>query len=202
MLLLGWLMLLSAGWALGEFSERALTSVDLEVVEWVAARRTSALTIIAHTLSALGSWYVITPLAVVGCVLLYRHGLRRFAVAVALSALGAYALSAFDKLLVSRPRPPVEHLESVRSSSFPSGHVTSATGFYLALLIALLAATEPRPAIRVAAMAATASLLGGVVFSRVYLGVHYPSDVLAGLILGSCWSMLVACLIGPWRRAG
>lgn len=200
LLTVGWLLLLLVGWALGELSESALTSVDLEVVQGVAAHRTSSLTAIAHPLSALGAWYVITPLAVLSCVLLFRQGRRGWAVAVAISALGAYALSSLDKLLVARPRPPVEHLEGVRSSSFPSGHTTSATSFFLALLIILRAVTRPRRAVRLAAVAGVVSLLGGVAFSRVYLGVHYPSDVLAGLLLGSCWSILVASLIGPWRR--
>ncbi|HEY2055008.1 MAG TPA: phosphatase PAP2 family protein [Solirubrobacterales bacterium] len=195
---MGWVLLLALGWALGELCQSVLTSVDLEVVRSVAGRRTATLTAIAHLFSSLGSWYVITPLAVVGCVLLYRHGWRRSAFAVGVSALGAYLLSALDKALVGRPRPPVEHLETVSSPSFPSGHTTSATAFYLALVIVLVTVARPRRAVRLAAVAAVVSLLAGVAFSRVYLGVHYPSDVIAGLILGSCWAVLVARLIGPW----
>jgi undecaprenyl-diphosphatase len=85
----------------------------------------------------------------------------------------------------------VHHLEHVASASFPSGHTTQATAFYLALLIIFLASKPSRRG-AVAAAIATIGVVLGIVFSRVYLGVHYPSDTAAGVLLGASWSLL-AC---------
>ena len=137
------LALVLAGWALGELSRSVLTMSDLDAVRDVASERSSQLTAIAHVLSAFGSGYVVAPLAVVVAVLLFARGRRTAALAIAVSTLGAAAISTSDKLLVGRPRPPVEHLEAVSTASFPSGHTTTAAAFYLALLIVLIA-VRPR----------------------------------------------------------
>ena len=71
--------------------------------------------------------------------MLLRAGLRREALAVAVSLAGAMLISDLIKLLVSRPRPPVEHLQTVSGSSFPSGHSTQASAFWFSLVIVLQA---------------------------------------------------------------
>jgi undecaprenyl-diphosphatase len=125
---------------------------------------------------------------------LLRRGLPREAGFLALALGGAMLLSDLIKVLVSRPRPPVEHLQHVTGSSFPSGHATQASAFWLALvLLAPAAGASPR-ATRTAA-GAMLVLVAAVAASRVYLGVHYPSDVLAGVVLGACWTLwLWRCL--------
>jgi undecaprenyl-diphosphatase len=196
------LVLLLVGFVLGELSESLAQSADLRLVREVAADRSGWLTTVAHGLSWLGRGYVIIPLVLISCAALYRRGMRSSALAVAVSVLGAFALSSIDKLLVGRPRPPVQHLETVSTASFPSGHATETTAFLLALLIAFLL-TKPRPPLAVAAVIATSTLSSGVALSRVYLGVHYPSDVVAGVLIGGAWSVIVAwLLLGPGRRFG
>ncbi|MFN8215081.1 MAG: phosphatase PAP2 family protein [Solirubrobacterales bacterium] len=195
------LALVLAGWALGELSRSVLTMSDLDAVRDVASERSSQLTAIAHVLSAFGSGYVVAPLAVVVAVLLFARGRRTAALAIAVSTLGAAAISTSDKLLVGRPRPPVEHLEAVSTASFPSGHTTTAAAFYLALLIAWVALRSRRRTVLLPAATAACLLIIGVAVSRVYLGVHYPSDVVAGLLLGSVWSLLVGALMWPSMRA-
>ena len=110
---------------------------------------------------------------------------------VALSLAGAMLLSDVVKLLVSRPRPPVEHLQAVTGSSFPSGHATQASAFWFSLVLALSAAGVAPLVTRVAAGLALALVLA-VALSRIYLGVHYPGDVLAGVLLGTGWAVFVA----------
>jgi undecaprenyl-diphosphatase len=190
-LLVGVIALLIVGWGLGAFSESVAQTGDLAVVRDVAAGRTSLLTLIAHALSFAGSGFVIGPLVAVCWVVLSRRGRRPDAFAIANCLSGAVAISTIDKLLVGRLRPPVRHLETVTGASFPSGHATQATAFYLAVLIALVAGKKPRALVTAAAIT-TAALVVGIAISRVYLGVHYPSDVAGGVLLGATWC-LVAC---------
>jgi undecaprenyl-diphosphatase len=73
--------------------------------------------------------------------------------------------------------------------SFPSGHASQASAFWFALVLALRAAPIPRCELR---LAWAAAIVTAVALSRVWLGVHYPSDVIAGLLLGGGWAVFVA----------
>ena len=187
-LLLGWGLLTLAAWGAGALTITATRSLDLHGVRDLASDRTTLLSDVAHVLSFIGSGYVIIPLAVVITIGLYARARKPDAFAVALSVAGAMALSSLVKVIVDRARPPVHHLEAVSSASFPSGHATQSTGFFLAMLLAWLAARPGRPG-RSAAIAATVVLIGAIGLSRVYLGVHYPTDVLAGIVLGGVWAV-------------
>jgi undecaprenyl-diphosphatase len=193
-LVAGICVLLLAGWAVGELWLAMASSTDIDAVREVAAQRTVALTDAAKTLTWAGSALVLGPLALICCAALARAGHRREALAVALSLGGAMLLSYSIKQLVARPRPPVEHLQAVSGWSFPSNHATQASAFWLSLVLALKAANASRRAVGMAAAAAL-SLVVMVAASRVWLGVHYPSDVVAGALLGACWAVFVArCL--------
>jgi len=103
---------------------------------------------------------------------------------------GGQVLSSLLKLGVDRPRPDlVSHLAEVYTLSFPSGHAMLSAVTYLTLG-SLLARVLPGRVLKtyVLAVAVIATLLVGI--SRVYLGVHWPSDVLAGWCAGSAWAML------------
>jgi undecaprenyl-diphosphatase len=199
-------LLVLVGWGAGELSVSTARTTDLDAVQDVAGDRSPLLTSLAHVLSFVGSGYVVAPLAVIGCGLLYRRGRRVDGYAVALGVFGAMALSTVVKIIVDRVRPPVHHLEAVSTASFPSGHATQSTALCLALLAALLAGKPLR--LRAAAAFATAALLLSIAISRVYLGVHYPTDVGAGIVLGGTWSVLsrrILCeptvLACRWPRA-
>jgi len=199
-LLLGFAALLLVGWAVGELWLSIVGSADLDAVREVAAQRTAALTEIAKVVTWAGSAFLLVPLALICCFALARAGLRREALAVALSLGGAMLLSDLIKLLVSRPRPPVEHLQGVTGSSFPSGHATQASAFWFSLVLVLRATGGSRTAIRLAAAIALV-LVVAVAASRVYLGVHYPSDVVAGILLGIGWAVFVSrCLLDGHRQ--
>jgi undecaprenyl-diphosphatase len=197
-LVAGICVLLLAGWAVGELWLSVAGSTDIDAVREVAAQRTAVLTDAAKILTWAGSALVLGPFALICCVALSWAGHRREALAVALSLVGAMLLSYSIKELVARPRPPVEHLQAVSGWSFPSNHSTQASAFWLSLILALRATNTSRRALGVAAAIAV-SLVVVVATSRVWLGVHYPSDVVAGVLLGTCWAAFVArCL----RNAG
>ena len=190
-LVLGLVVFVLVGWAAGALWTSLVGSGEPEAMRDIAEHRTAGLTAVAQVVTWAGSAFVLVPLAVICCSLLLRAGLPREAFAVAVSLAGAMLISDIVKLLVSRPRPPVEHLQAVTGSSFPSGHSTQASAFWLSLVLALRAARAPPLLIRVAAGLALA-LVFAVALSRVYLGVHYPADVIAGVLLGTGWAVFVA----------
>jgi undecaprenyl-diphosphatase len=107
------------------------------------------------------------------------------------AALSGWALYALAKLAVQRPRPRVipRLMHGAGWYSYPSGHSMLAP-IVFGLGIIVWAAPWPSPALRRAALALAAILALSIGFSRVYLGVHYPSDVVGGLLLGTAWSAL------------
>src|ERR1700732_2862616 len=141
-LVAGLVLLIAVGFGLGEISYHVTATADLRAVRELAGERTGWLTSGAHLLSALGRTVVIAPLALVAAALLSRSGRRIDATFPIVSVVGALILFNADKALVERPRPPLHHLEAASNWSFPSGHATTSSAFYLAL--ALVVPTEDR----------------------------------------------------------
>lgn len=174
-------------WILKEETQR----LDVAALRWLAQSRTPLLTRFFLATSALGSWLFVSTLTLILCVAGLFIGLRR-AVATLLSAvLGIPILVVVLKPLYGRPRPSaVAHLDFVDSASFPSGHALAAAIFFgtTGLLAAQRTTSELR---RVLITAAAGSVIALVALSRVYLGVHYSSDVIGGVLVGTTWSLLV-----------
>jgi undecaprenyl-diphosphatase len=123
---------------------------------------------------------------------------RRLALYLATCVTGAYALSSTGKVVVDRARPvfddPISH---ARGASFPSGHATGSAAFYLALAVILLSLLAwPRRG-WLLVMALVVPLI--VAATRVVLGVHYVSDVTAGLLIGWGWTAACTALFTAWR---
>lgn len=126
---------------------------------------------------------------------LYLAILRQWAsvALVVVTLVGGSVLGDAAKALFDRPRPDlVAHLVDVRSPSFPSGHATYAAVAWLTFG-ALLARTQRRRTLRLYVLGCAVFIAVLVGFSRVYLGVHYPTDVLAGWCLGAAWA--TACFL-------
>lgn len=143
---------------------------------------------VVRDVTALGGWTLATLItaAIVGWLLLAGRG--RQALFVAVAVLGAALLAQALKGVVERPRPDlVPHGVAVFTYSFPSGHATHAAATYLTLS-ALLARFQPRRRLKIYTIALGVLVTLAVGLSRIYLGVHWPSDVLAGWTLGSCWA--------------
>jgi undecaprenyl-diphosphatase len=141
-------------------------------------------------LTALGSTSVLVLILLSVIVYLLLAGKAKMALFIFASVAGGQLLSSLLKLGVDRPRPElVSRLAEVYTLSFPSGHAMLAAVTYLTLG-SLLARALPKRVLKayVIVVAAIATLLVGV--SRIYLGVHWPSDVLAGWCAGAAWAML------------
>lgn len=144
----------------------------------------------ARDLTSLGSVFVLCLLAAAGVGVLLRMERGRAAVFVLASTGGALLLSRLAKDLVDRPRPDlVPHGDMALSASFPSGHAMLSAATYLTLAgVATRMLADPRPG-RCAIVLALA-LTGLVGASRVHLGVHWPTDVIAGWLGGAGWALL------------
>ena len=104
------------------------------------------------------------------------------------------------KLFFARPRPDiVTHLVNTYSTSFPSGHAMNSAIVYLTLG-ALLARAEGDRTVRIYLMAVPLLLTLLIGFSRIYLGVHWPSDVLAGWCVGATWAILCSWVARTLQR--
>jgi undecaprenyl-diphosphatase len=165
-------------------------SADLAVVRFAAAHRSSPATFVMHGLSDLASWNSV--IIIVGASALVFLVFRRVvdAVAVIASAAGMLLLYQLVVRWVGRPRPPFSHLENPGGSSFPSGHVANSTAVYVAILLAVFVSAR-FPRLRPPLILVAAVLIAGIATSRVYLGLHYPTDVAAGFLLGLCWALVV-----------
>lgn len=151
--------------------------------------------------TALGGRTVLTTIVAIAIGLLVIRRLWLTAGLVLAATLIGSILSAQAKLLFNRPRPElVDHLVDVRGLSFPSGHATNSAIIYLTLAL-LITQVVPGRSTRRYIIAVAVFLTGIVGISRVYLGVHWPSDVLAGWSIGTCWA-LAWWFLGAWLRDG
>jgi undecaprenyl-diphosphatase len=148
---------------------------------------------LTHAVNDITSLGGITVLALMSAlVLIYLSICRRWQIAafVTISVFGGWLLSTFLKLGVARPRPDiVPHLIEVHDLSFPSGHAMLSAVTYLTLG-ALLSRTQKDRSTRLFMMAAAIFLTMIIGMSRIYLGVHYPTDVLGGWCAGATWACL------------
>ena len=157
-------------------------------------------------ITALGGYPVLVVLVgvVVGYLLVARR--TRPALFVLASILSGAVVSHVLKLLYDRPRPDlVEHLVSTHTASFPSGHATMSTVVYLTLA-SLIVRLVPQTRVRVYVICVAVALALAIGISRIYLGVHWPSDVVAGWALGVAWASLswlvASALRGRRSRSG
>jgi undecaprenyl-diphosphatase len=153
-------------------------------------------------ITALGSTGVLTImiLSVAGFLAMTRKG--HAAILVLVSVVGGTLISQTMKFAFARPRPDlVPHGAEVYTASFPSGHSMMAAVVYLTLG-ALLARMQPDRSVKVYVMTIAVTLTVMVGISRVYLGVHWPTDVLAGWSLGGLWALLCWLVMVWLQRRG
>ncbi|MBX9757182.1 MAG: phosphatase PAP2 family protein [Beijerinckiaceae bacterium] len=153
-------------------------------------------------LTALGGTIVLLIVSCAAFAFLHMTGKTHAAYLLAASVIGAMILSQLLKFGISRPRPElVPHATRVYTQSFPSGHAMMSAAVYLTLA-ALLARTQRLARVRIFIIAVTALITGLVGASRVYLGVHWPTDVLAGWVGGAAWAILCWVVMYWLQRRG
>jgi membrane-associated phospholipid phosphatase len=176
---------------------------DREVHRWFFDERSAWLVDVCRYLSDLIDWQGAPLLVLAVTLAALRWGKRSEALFMALAVLSAYAFSTLTKELIGRVRPDsVYQAVLIDSPSFPSGHALHSVVFYGAAALLIHRWTGRRRNVLLAVGVSALALATGL--ARVYLGVHWPTDVLAGWILGGLWLILIWSAFRSWelRRVG
>jgi undecaprenyl-diphosphatase len=193
----GWLLLLGGlltaaaalfafAWLAEEMLEGETQNFDMLVRTAVHRHAAPGLTRLMQGFSFLGSVTTVSLLCIVilGAFLYFRR--VRMAALLGITMLGMGALDSVLKLAFHRPRPVAFFGPTPSSYSFPSGHAMGSLCFY-GVLAAILAARARGWRIKCCIWTSAIVLISMIGFSRIYLGVHYPSDVIAGYCAGAVW---------------
>jgi undecaprenyl-diphosphatase len=196
-LVLAWAALLLAGWAAGSLVNDAHPAFDASAVTNLRGTAHSSLTAAMRAITFLGSPLLLDVVFAAALVTLIARRSWRNALFLTLASPGTVLMVQIIKPAVARARPLGPHLTPADGFSWPSGHASSSAALYGALLmIALgtgaLAGRRARRTLGIL-MAALLVLIG---VSRVYLGVHYPTDVLAAWLLAAGWLTVLHRTVG------
>ncbi|MDQ3662692.1 MAG: bifunctional DedA family/phosphatase PAP2 family protein [Actinomycetota bacterium] len=168
--------------------------IDRPVLTWVVLHREPVLNAVMVVITSLGGAPFVSFVFGVAALIVYRRtGRRRWVVFLATTMVGALVLDDVVKGLVGRPRPDFRPLVEAAGSSFPSGHATAAAATCAAVAYVITRHRSWRPSVTIWTVAAGFAVL--IAFSRVYLGVHWPTDILGGLALGGFWTAVTATAV-------
>lgn len=175
-----------------ELLENEVRGLDSSILMAVATIRRPWITGIAVDVTALGSLTLVVVISGVALCILLSLKDRPAAWQLLLNSAGAGIWTGITKNVIERTRPEdVSHLVEVSGYSYPSGHSLVSASLYLT--IAILAGRHlPTTKGRVLVIFLAMVIISLVGMSRVYLGVHYPSDVASGVLLGAAWALLLA----------
>ncbi len=150
--------------------------------------------------TALGGVTLLTLVTVISVIALLAHGRKAQAVVLAVAVPLAQVSSDIFKTFYGRARPSFAIYGDLPvSQSFPSGHSTVATATYF-LLAVIVASLETKVSTKILSFAVAAFISIVIGVSRVYLGVHWPSDVIAGWFLGAAWALIAALALRALTR--
>jgi membrane-associated phospholipid phosphatase len=204
-LTLGAAAVLAAAWLFGMIASEVvagapLTLLDLQLANWFHQHKDSAWTpwmlFITHWHQQAG---ILIMAALLACYLRARGALY-WLLALLLAVPGGMLMNVLLKYTFQRARPSFdEPLVTLATYSFPSGHASGAALFY-GFLAAYLVCVAPRAGLRALVLAGAVAMVTLVALSRVYLGAHYLSDVLAGIAFGGAWLAVCITAISTLRR--
>jgi undecaprenyl-diphosphatase len=188
-------------WAFFELADEVLEgdsrAFDRAVLLWIRDNLPAWLDGPMRLVTALGYYYVVVPLLAVAVLVFYRRGWRLSAVLLVVSTGGSFVLTTVLKGVFQRSRPElVDTGYQAPFYSFPSGHATVAVAFYGMLTVILAYRLRGAARWTVAACGLLVVLLIGC--SRLYLGVHYPTDILAGYLSALLWLVCVGGVYALW----
>jgi membrane-associated phospholipid phosphatase len=202
----GALVLIGAGGLFGAIvanvvsHDAFLFGVDLHVANWLHAHATPTLTSVMLFVSYFGAPVTVIVIGAVAALTLLWHRRRYALLALVVALPGGMLGNVLMKNLVQRQRPSFDDpLLTLTSYSFPSGHALGATLLY-GVLAAVMVWTATNRRWRLTAIVVASIMIALISFSRIYLGVHYLSDVVAGMLSGVVWVILCLLGVAAYRR--
>lgn len=182
-----------------EVIEKEIDIFDRLMMKLILSIKSPFLDIVMKTATELGSWWFITLLSLLALLILWTRYKDKWAIFFLIWTVGGGGLlNLFLKNLFERDRPPGDAMVSSDGFSFPSGHVMMSLimyGFFIYLIVRL----APKKMGTIVSAVFLVIVIAGVGYSRVYLEVHYPSDVLSGLLGGAIW-LIVSLMAFEWVR--
>lgn len=201
-LVVGWVLVFGALYAFGMYVSyhakgTVFDTLDTEVPQWFAARRNAGLDDLSWWWSKFGDTHAILLVSLVFCPLVLAIWRRwRPVLFVVLAMFGELSLFLASARVVGRPRPPVENLDGqMPTSSFPSGHIAATICLWSAIAIIVFVRTDRWWRWLFVAMAVLMPV--GVATSRMYRGMHHPTDFMGAILLGALWLSLLYWVVRP-----
>lgn len=172
----------------GHVTSGATQEFDDDVLRWIEQHRVAALEKVMLEITFLGTGSVVITMVAVSALFLWLTRHKYSAMLLLIATIGGIILNNLLKVGFGRPRPQVfDWGTEVVSLSFPSGHAMSSAVVYGSVAY-LAARLQRRHWHRALTLLAAALIIVAISVSRLYLGVHYPSDVAAGVIIGLAWA--------------
>ena len=169
-------------------------SFDEGILKWIETLRSPFLNSMMLDVTALGGLALTVVLGLLAVAVFLLANDAAAALHLTLTSAGGFYISALTKSIISRPRPSIiPQLIHASGFSYPSGHSITSAAIYLTM--AILACRHFKSLrSRVVLLVLAGIMIALISFSRLYLGVHYPSDTMSGALIGSAWALLMAAL--------
>lgn len=178
----------------------AIERFDLSIITFVQGMEVSWLTKLLKSFTWIGSGYGVTSITLAVCITLYFGlGKRSEAFLFAFSIVGTILLNEGLKRVFTRTRPEIYRLMDAGGFSFPSGHTMMAVSLYAMIVYITWPYVKSRKG-RILLITATTSIAFLIMISRIYVGVHYPSDIIGGIMMSTCWITLILMTYHIFKR--
>lgn len=187
------------GYIASAIGNESIASFDTAIIGFVQGLETPWLTTVMKFFTWIGSGYVVVPIAVIGfSVLYFALHYRQQAFLLIVVIAGSVIFNTILKNYFKRERPEIYRILDANGFSFPSGH--SMMAFALYAIIAYIAWRNVKTMTsRVALLLFTAFMIIIIGVSRIYLGVHYPSDIIGGFTVSALWVTIAITIYTYWR---
>jgi undecaprenyl-diphosphatase len=178
------------------------TGADTKAFAIAHSLVSNSMTEIMEAITFFGSHYFLIPANVLLCVYFLLRKKSGYSIKISAIALSSVLIMFGLKWLFNRHRPLIPLLAPAKGLSFPSGHAFMSVCFYGLLMIIIWKEERPNPVLKWVLLLLVIALLLSIGFSRIYLRVHYFTDVLAGYSIGSMWLFLSSYIIDKIRPVG
>lgn len=172
----------------------SVQTFDEGILRWVETLRTPFLNSMMLDITALGGLALTVVLGLLAVIIFLLTRDPAAAIHLVLTSAGGFFISLWTKGIISRPRPSIiPKLIHAAGFSYPSGHSVTSAAIYLTM--AILACRHFKPIrTRIILLLLAGIMIALISFSRIYLGVHYPSDTISGALIGLAWALIMAAL--------